>query len=125
MRESLVRVHGNSREYHLRHRYGIGVKDVEAMRETQGDRCATCAAASPQHVDHDHLSGRVRALLCCSCNGMLGQARDEVDVLRRAADHLETTTPQVRQTGPGTSRIDYPQGWEQEAGAVSAASGTR
>ncbi|MFE3603436.1 endonuclease domain-containing protein [Streptomyces sp. NPDC059142] len=39
--------------------------------ELQGGRCA-CCTNSPQVVDHDHRSGRVRGLLCSSCNRLEG-----------------------------------------------------
>ena len=40
------------------------------------------------HVDHEHVTGAVRAVLCFTCNGGLGQSRDAPDV-RRAAAYLE------------------------------------
>jgi len=36
---SRIKVHGDRREYHLRHRYGIGVADVERMLEAQDGKC--------------------------------------------------------------------------------------
>jgi hypothetical protein len=41
------------------------------------------------HVDHDHITGRVRALLCSGCNTGIGHLQDDPDVLRRAADYIE------------------------------------
>jgi len=50
--------------------------------------CAICHAAPAQHVDHDHATGKVRALLCFNCNGGLGQFKDDPAVLRAAAEYV-------------------------------------
>ncbi len=59
------------------------------MLASQDGLCAICRCAPAEHVDHDHETGAVRALLCFGCNGGLGQFRDEPDVLRAAAEYVE------------------------------------
>jgi hypothetical protein len=44
------------------------------------------------HVDHDHQTGAVRALLCFNCTGALGRFRDDPEDLRAAADHVQFHT---------------------------------
>ncbi|MGY1840686.1 MULTISPECIES: endonuclease domain-containing protein [unclassified Modestobacter] len=51
--------------------------------------CAVCREAPAVHVDHDHVTGAVRDLLCFNCNGGLGQFRDDEQLLRAAADYVE------------------------------------
>jgi hypothetical protein len=80
---------GGSRTYHLKRRYGITADDADAMLEAQGGLCAICRNAPAGHVDHDHVSGAVRALLCFNCNGGLGQFKDDPTVLRAAAEYVE------------------------------------
>jgi hypothetical protein len=41
------------------------------------------------HIDHNHLTGKTRALLCDKCNVGLGSFRDNPDLLRKAAAYLE------------------------------------
>lgn len=55
---------GGSRTYHLKRRYGITAAEADAMLEAQDGVCAICRAAPAAHVDHDHVTGAVRALLC-------------------------------------------------------------
>jgi hypothetical protein len=80
---------GGSRTYHLKRRYGITAEEADAMLEAQGGVCAICRAAPAAHVDHDHETGAVRALLCFQCNGGLGQFRDDPYLLRVAAFYVE------------------------------------
>jgi hypothetical protein len=95
----MQRLHGNSRHYHLKRRYGIGADDFDRMVAAQGGVCAICGRPDPEHVDHDHETGEVRGILCFNCNGGLGQFRDDVDALRAAAAYLEQASAQVRELG--------------------------
>jgi hypothetical protein len=83
---------GGSRTYHLKRRYGITAQDADEMSLAQEGVCAICRAAPAVHVDHDHATGAVRALLCFNCNGGLGQFKDDPDVLRAAAEYVEFHT---------------------------------
>lgn len=80
---------GGARTYHLKRRYGITAEEADAMLVARNGVCAICRAAPTQHVDHDHATGAVRALLCFTCNGGLGQFRDDPSLLRLAAFYLE------------------------------------
>lgn len=43
-------------------------------------------------IDHDHMTGKVRALLCGDCNAGLGLFRDNVELLNLAKEYLERHT---------------------------------
>lgn len=83
---------GGSRNYHLKRRYGITAVEADAMLEEQGGLCAICKAAPAAHVDHDHATGAVRALLCFNCNGGLGQCKDNPLALHAAAYYVQFHT---------------------------------
>lgn len=83
---------GGSRTYHLKRRYGITSLEADAMLAQQNGLCAICGAAPAVHVDHDHATGQVRALLCFNCNGGLGQFKDDPAVLRAAAEYVSFHT---------------------------------
>jgi hypothetical protein len=80
--------------------YGMTCAEYRRLREAQGGACAICAAAANDlwtnrhtvrdgfHIDHDHATGKVRGILCPSCNLMLGYAKDDPHVLERAAAYL-------------------------------------
>ncbi|MPZ70302.1 MAG: recombinase [Actinobacteria bacterium] len=88
-RESKHRLHGNGRHYHLVGRYGIGADDVKALVAKQGGICPICRRREPTHVDHDHATGKVRAILCGPCNTGLGQFKDDPVRIRAAIEYLQ------------------------------------
>jgi hypothetical protein len=88
VRESRRRL-GGSRHYHLRRRYGIGAADVDRMIAEQGGMCPICRKRAAVHVDHDHATGKVRAIVCELCNGGLGQLKDNPELIRNAIAYLE------------------------------------
>jgi hypothetical protein len=72
-------------------KYGISAQDYDILFEKQDGRCAICRKKTDKRlsIDHDHNTGKVRALLCNSCNLMLGFARDNKTILRLAIDYLK------------------------------------
>lgn len=75
---------------HMRQQYGISWSDFDRMVLEQEGACALCGESPDRwHVDHDHNTGRVRALLCHKCNVALGWFDDDPALLRRAANYLE------------------------------------
>lgn len=89
VRESRIRVHGDSRHYHLTHRYGIGSAEFDELFAQQRGLCAICHIEAAEHVDHDHGTGAVRGLLCFTCNVGLGNFKDDPRRLLSAVDYLE------------------------------------
>lgn len=82
-----------ARNRHLRKNYGITIQDELRMFEEQEGRCAVCRRKPKKLVvDHCHKTGRVRALLCRSCNTAMGMAQDDPELLRQMAEYLELTS---------------------------------
>lgn len=77
------------RDQQLFYKFGINLETFNKMLVTQDNRCAICQRAPGRLVvDHDHVSGRVRALLCDSCNHVLGFARESEEILEAAIHYL-------------------------------------
>ena len=78
------------RDYNLRALYGITAAEYDAMFEAQQGRCAICGKTSKRklHVDHNHKTKKVRALLCTNHNTALGLFDEDPDLLRRAIEYL-------------------------------------
>ena len=61
----------------LKRKYGLTENDYNRMFQIQGGKCAICGThqaslKSKLCVDHNHTTGKVRALLCAGCNTSLG-----------------------------------------------------
>lgn len=94
-------------------KFGLSLEAFNALLQRQGGRCAVCQSDDAGgrhgtwHVDHDHTccpKGKscgacVRGLLCQNCNLLLGQGRDNPNVLRAAARYLETAAGRTPHLG--------------------------
>lgn len=76
-------------------KYGLTLEAFNALLLAQDNRCAIChtdEVGGPNEtfaIDHCHLIGRVRGLLCNRCNTSIGKFEDNPDLLRAAASYLE------------------------------------
>jgi hypothetical protein len=74
-------------------RYGITVATLNGILDEQSFLCAICEeplrGGRYQAIDHDHTSGKVRGVLCASCNTAIGKLKDDPEIIRRAADYVE------------------------------------
>lgn len=78
-------------QQHLKRKYGITIEEKQEMYLVQDGLCKICCIKLNMqncHIDHNHETGKVRALLCGTCNKMLGLARDDIFVLQSAIDYL-------------------------------------
>ena len=70
-------------------RYGLTLAEYRALQARQGNACAICRKpARVLCIDHCHVTGRVRGLLCPKCNSALGFCDDDPRLLRAALAYL-------------------------------------
>ena len=82
-------------DWALKNKYGITLGEYDKILEDQNNRCAICGMTPEENdrrlcVDHNHETGETRALLCSNCNAMLGLAQDNISILSRAIEYLES-----------------------------------
>lgn len=70
----------------IKRKYGLTVKEYEAMRAAG---CAICGSHERVVLDHDHRNGKVRAALCNQCNRVLGLMGDDAARLHAAGSYIE------------------------------------
>jgi hypothetical protein len=78
------------KDIQLRSLYGIGIEEYEEMHAAQDGRCLICTDRPVRGlvVDHCHVTGEVRGLLCHICNCGLGSFNDTPQLLYRAIQYL-------------------------------------
>ena len=77
----------------LKREYNITPKEYETKFIQQGGRCAICRRHRSEQrrdlsVDHNHITGAVRGLLCARCNTGLGGANDDIQILESMISYL-------------------------------------
>jgi Autographiviridae endonuclease VII len=84
------KVSARDRDKYMKRRYGISRADYDALFERQGGLCAICRKPSKQRlcVDHCHVTGMIRGLLCRKCNFGLGSLCDDQRALVAALAYL-------------------------------------
>ena len=72
----------------IKRAYGLSKEGYDALVESQKGHCAICNGMSSLDVDHDHITGEIRGMLCRPCNTALGLFRDSPDNLKKAIAYL-------------------------------------
>lgn len=97
----LDRAHRAIYNSYLKKNFGITVDEYEELLKNQQGLCACCGKKQAENaldgfgkprrfaVDHDHVTGEIRGLLCHSCNVGIGLLGDAIQGLRKAMEYLE------------------------------------
>ena len=96
-RDNVQRASATKRRSDLKWMYGMTVADYDTLLSSQGGVCAICRQSETMTrkgkplrmpVDHDHITGEVRGILCHRCNRALGMLGDNAFILRRAISYV-------------------------------------
>lgn len=89
-REAKARRARTARLAYVKAKYGL---DAKTYDEWLAKGCAICGREKKErnksfHIDHDHKSGKVRGMLCPTCNKGLALFRDDASSLQAAAEYI-------------------------------------
>lgn len=76
----------------LKYIYGLSIEDFENMLIAQDFKCACCSASFTEkrpYIDHSHVTGKVRGILCNGCNAGIGMLGDNLEGVMRAVKYLK------------------------------------
>lgn len=94
----------SSMGWRLKYKFGITLDVFLAMIQKQEGKCAICHSdvesltsgkgrRNAACVDHDHETGKVRGVLCHSCNTGIGLLGDNIEILEKAIEYLKEHAP--------------------------------
>jgi hypothetical protein len=87
------------RNVKLKKKFGITLEEYNQILESQNGVCAICGKEETDTdwrsdkvkqlaVDHNHETGKVRALLCGKCNKAIGLLKDNIQLFQATIDYL-------------------------------------
>ena len=81
--------------YQIKKNYDITIEQYNNMLNAQNNKCAIChnkfKPFKDTHIDHNHITGKVRGLLCVKCNSGIGYLNDDINLLKEAINYLINT----------------------------------
>ena len=83
-----------TRESNYKKWYGITESDYQALLAKQGGKCFLCKTTKPggrykrMCIDHNHKTGKIRKLLCRTCNLGIGNLQENHKLLAKAAEYV-------------------------------------
>lgn len=79
-----------STHYNRKRRTGITKDQYDDLITLQLGVCAICSQVCSRAlaIDHNHITGQLRGLLCNKCNRGIGYLNDDVETVRKALEYL-------------------------------------
>jgi len=83
----------------FKRKYDLTLDQKDEMIRLQNNRCAICenefVLARDTHVDHCHVTNKVRQILCAHCNRGIGCFNDSPKLLEKAKYYVEYHAKQI------------------------------
>lgn len=76
-------------------KYGMNFEEYDNMIKLQKGVCAICKMPPKDgknlHIDHDHVTGIVRGLLCFRCNFGLSYFKEDKNIIKNLYEYMTNT----------------------------------
>jgi len=90
----------NKKIYDFKRNYGITQKEYNEIYLRQGGVCAICGnkeiikingKVKSLSIDHNHITGEIRGLLCHYCNVAIGILKEDISIFQKCIEYLKMT----------------------------------
>lgn len=84
------------RELDIKRKYGISLEFYDSMILKQNNKCLICKTSLEsikKCIDHDHLTLRIRGILCSRCNTSLGLLKENITTLKNMIKYIVNNHP--------------------------------
>ncbi len=83
------------REQNIRRKYGLSSDQYQSLLIEQDSKCTICGTKQEDFkrklsVDHDHITGQIRGLLCFKCNSAIGLLNDDPELIKKAYKYIKS-----------------------------------
>jgi hypothetical protein len=83
-----------NRKYNLKKQHNLTPEEWQKQFELQRGCCAACGKHQSKFkrrlaVDHNHITGENRQLLCNNCNCALGYVKEDIEVLQGLIQYVQ------------------------------------
>ena len=79
----------NDKRGRIKNKYGITLEQVNILRGYKNNCCWICGEEKKLFIDHNHITGKVRGMLCPRCNNFIGQIEMNSNILINAKSYLD------------------------------------
>ena len=77
-------------------KYNIDEATFKELEKEANGKCMICSKEIENlHIDHDHITKKVRGLLCRHCNTGLGHFGEDINSLESAINYLNKNNPDI------------------------------
>lgn len=82
----------------IQNNFSISFEEALSLyHKSQNGCCSVCKKTKVENkkelsIDHCHVTGKIRGILCSNCNSGIGLLKDSIDILELAIEYLKQNT---------------------------------